>query len=198
MGSARIQITCRQCGKVVECYQSQRRTYCSFACRGASTRGKPTRNSGRHLNPDYFWSFVRKSEGDGCWEWNGHRNAKGYGHISVVGNLVLAHRHAWALTHGPIPEGMFCLHHCDNPPCVRPDHLYIGTKKDNARDRSLRGRGCDSRGELHPSAKLSAAQVREIRVRRASGERTSRVAKDYSVSPQLVSAIHYRRIWRHI
>jgi hypothetical protein len=101
-------------------------------------RRQPPYNKGRHHDPAYFLQFVQKS--DGCWEWTGHRNAAGYGHISLDGQFVLAHRHSWALFKGPIPDGLFCLHRCDNPPCVRPDHLFMGTKKDNAMDMAAKGR----------------------------------------------------------
>jgi len=81
-----------------------------------------------------FWAKVVKS--DGCWEWQGYRK-KGYGHFGVhPRHIVEAHRFSWQLANGPIPEGLFVCHHCDNPPCVRPDHLFLGTNTDNLRDAS--------------------------------------------------------------
>lgn len=88
-----------------------------------------------------FWSKVDKS-GD-CWTWTAGRNDLGYGQFSYGGKggkNVGAHRYAYMLTHGAIPEGAFVLHNCDNPSCVRPDHLRIGSQVDNMRDRSQRGR----------------------------------------------------------
>jgi HNH endonuclease len=98
-----------------------------------------------------FWARVRKT--DACWEWTGSTRHFGHGHLNVSGRRVLAHRFSWELANGPIPPGLQINHHCDNPPCVRPDHLYLGTQADNTRDRVERGR---SRGGRRPSARRSA------------------------------------------
>lgn len=88
---------------------------------------------------DRFWPKVRKS--DGCWEWTRATTTHGYGKFSVATAVWdRAHRVAWKLTNGPIPDGMFVCHHCDNPLCVRPDHLFLGTHGDNMRDASTKGR----------------------------------------------------------
>lgn len=189
-------VSCATCGIAFRAYVSQRRRFCSRDCRYASLRGKPAPNRRSHLDPDYFWSFVDKT--DACWMWNGHRNPAGYGHISVKNRLVLAHRHAWALERGPIPAGMFVLHHCDNPPCVRPDHLYIGTKRDNARDMHTRGRARDNRGDAHPQAKLNSTQVLKIRAALRSGESESSLAEKYGVNFRTINYIGKRRTWRHL
>lgn len=91
-----------------------------------------------------FWSMVAKS--DGCWVWTGTRWSTGYGRL--VGGRA-AHRVAWELTNGPIPRGLLVCHHCDNPPCCRPDHLFLGTSKDNAMDASAKGRLLT--GKSHPA-----------------------------------------------
>lgn len=90
-----------------------------------------------------FWRFVRK--GAGCWEWTGHSNRPGgYGRFAVQATrpivLVVAHRYSWELHFGPIPPGMIVCHRCDNPSCVRPDHLFLGTQSDNVRDSVTKGR----------------------------------------------------------
>lgn len=88
---------------------------------------------------DRFWPKVQK--GDGCWEWQGSRLPHGYGHLTIPGRGVpYAHRISWELTHGEIPDGLWVLHHCDNPPCVRPDHLFLGTAQDNVDDSIRKGR----------------------------------------------------------
>ena len=101
----------------------------------------------------HFWLMTREPRLSTCWEWVGTRDPKGYGRIYVPAHLsswlrdgdglsggVYAHRIAWRIARGPIPRGMNVLHHCDNPPCTRPSHLYVGSQLDNARDRVRRGR----------------------------------------------------------
>lgn len=93
-----------------------------------------------------FWSKVDTSAGlFGCWPWAAGRNDKGYGMFRVEGRDRRAHRIAWTLTNGPIPDGLLVLHECDNPPCVNPAHLHLGTDADNARERDERGRTWGSR-----------------------------------------------------
>lgn len=84
----------------------------------------------------------------GCWEWTGHKTRNGYGRVKVRGRRVLVHRLAFEVVHGEVPEGLRVLHHCDNPPCWRPDHLYAGTAADNKRDELERGRN-HNRSKAH-------------------------------------------------
>lgn len=115
-----------------------------------------------------FWEKVNKTEG--CWEFGGDRDKHGYGRVDVFGRaVVLAHRYSWEVTHGAIPKGMCVLHRCDNPPCVRPDHLFLGTQKDNMQDAALKGRLRlpDTSGPNSRTAKLTAEQVVEVRTRYA-------------------------------
>lgn len=88
-----------------------------------------------------FWSRVAVRGEEECWNWLGCIDSCGYGHIKVGRHSVRTHRIVWSLAHGAIPVGMCVLHHCDNPPCVNPKHLYVGTKADNGRDKAVRGRG---------------------------------------------------------
>jgi HNH endonuclease len=85
-----------------------------------------------------FWAKVEKTEG--CWLWMGYRNKKGYGMFKMPDRVQLAHRAAWMLTNGPIPDGLDVLHKCDNPPCVRPTMLFLGTNADNQQDSVRKGR----------------------------------------------------------
>jgi len=91
-----------------------------------------------------FWSKVTKT--DGCWMWGGVKTLKGYGIIRVGGRVdpknLRAHRISWLLHNGPVPRGLMVCHHCDNPSCVRPDHLFVGTAVDNVHDSIKKGRFC--------------------------------------------------------
>jgi hypothetical protein len=93
-----------------------------------------------------FWTKVERLEGEGCWLWTATRSAgrgdrsNWYGSVRVNNAMRRAHRVAWELTYGPIPDGLKVLHRCDTPPCVRPDHLFLGTDLDNALDRNAKGR----------------------------------------------------------
>lgn len=117
----------------------------------------------RAITEEEFWSrkTVTKS---GCWEWNRVRHRNGYGEQGYQSKFWLAHRLAWFFTHGEIPAGAQILHHCDNPPCINPAHLFLGSQVDNMRDMRIkmrrRGRGA---GERNGRAVLTWAQVCEIR-----------------------------------
>ena len=125
---------------------------------------------------DRFWAKVDKNgpvpahrtDLGPCWLWTASFSSKGYGKIGVaVGGWDFAHRIAFLLTHGRMPEPC-ALHHCDNRACVRPGHIFEGTKGDNAADRDAKGR--TTKGERSGVAKLTEAQVREIRARHAAGQ----------------------------
>lgn len=92
----------------------------------------------RHEAMTRFWGKVDRRESADCWNWTGGKLGGGYGSLTVNGQRVLAHRFAWEITHGIIPDGLLCLHKCDRPPCVNPNHLYIGTHSDNERDKQER------------------------------------------------------------
>lgn len=133
-----------------------------------------------------FWSKVRVTSG--CWEWMSRRNSAGYGqlYMSEAGRRKTwrAPRVAWLLSHGPIPPGLFVLHRCDNPPCVNPDHLFLGNTMDNAQDMMAKGRGPS--GERNGNARLTAADVQDIRDRLARGEATRSIARIYGVDPATI------------
>ena len=115
-----------------------------------------------------FWSQVAPydlADSEACALWTGSTNDQGYGRIQLDGETHYAHRIAWAIFHGPIPEGLVVRHSCHNPTCVRPGHLSIGTAADNAADREAAGRG-----RVHPS--LSNADVVAIRYAYATGRWT--------------------------
>ena len=132
----------------------------------------------------------------GCWLWQGAVFLDGYGVFSAAGRLVRAHRMSWLLTNGVIPEGQHVLHYCDTPLCVRPDHLFLGTPRDNIDDMLAKERSL--RGVRNPKARLSEDDVREIRRRRSSGETLVSIALDFGITHAMVSQIARRVAWGHL
>ncbi len=139
---------------------------------------------------DRFWPNVDKGDGSGCWLWTGSTVGRGYGGIRVDGRSDRAHRVSWVLHHGPIPDGLWVRHVCDNPPCVRPDHLLLGTRQDNMNDMVERGRSWKPWGERNPRSRLTDEQVADIRRRHQFRVVTyDMLAKEYGVSRHSISEI---------
>ena len=160
-----------------------------------SKRHGPHRcNTWAELEP-VFWSRVDKSSGpDACWPWTLARHNHGYGQMGFRGKVWYAHRLAWRFTHGTIPKGLHVLHRCDNRPCCNPDHLFLGTHRENLDDMVTKGRS--PRGASRWNARLTEAQVREI-LRRAD-ERTSALGHEFGVARQTVRDIIARTTWAWI
>lgn len=138
-----------------------------------------------------------------CWEWPGHRTAGGYGVLRTYGRSgrdLYAHRLIWEQYAGPIPEGIQVLHRCDNPPCVRPIHLFLGTVEDNVRDMWTKGRGKGGfvRGETVGNHKLTEAQVIEIRALYGPQMGYKRLAQRFGVSRSTIMRIVKERSWTHV
>lgn len=138
---------------------------------------------------EVFWSKVQKS-GE-CWMWTGKQNGHGYG----IGRGGGSHRQSWIMANGPIPNGLYVLHHCDTPLCVRPDHLFLGTKGDNNRDCKQKGR--NAHGEKNGQAVLTENDVIDIRTLRALGARQSSLAEAFGVARSNIGLIVSRQRWAH-
>lgn len=149
---------------------------------------------------DRFWNHVSKT--DWCWNWTGTLNENGYGLVSVrIGRDDWRHRLAHRVSAdmaGMDIVGKAVLHRCDNPRCVRPDHLVPGTHADNVRDMDSKGRRGSLKGSKHGRAKLTEFQVQEIRRRRDSGERGIDLAREFGVSPSAIVWITKGKHWRHV
>lgn len=161
--------------------------------------GSPTTPSRFDLTlEERFWSKVDKS-GD-CWTWQGTRGHHGHGALKVAGSMVAAHRLSWEFANGAIPPGAYICHRCDNPPCVRPDHLYAGDATTNMSDRVERGDPNGwMRGEDHGNAVLAESDVTDIRNLYQTGQWTQReLAARFGVAQVNVGRIVRREQWRHI
>lgn len=145
----------------------------------------------------HFWSIAEKRS-DGCWLWIASKDHGGYGRYKVNGVAVRAHRFAFELVNGAIPAGLIVCHRCDVPACVNPAHLFLGSHADNAKDKVQKGRVRPVRGSACPLAKLTEAQVFELRQRRANGAGVNYLARDYGVSPTTISRIVNGKNWRHL
>ena len=121
---------------------------------------------------DRFWAKV--NIGDYCWKWTGAKNTCGYGWVFWKGKSTGAHRVSWELTNGKIPKGSSVLHKCDNPPCVNPKHLYLGSQRENMQDRADRRRG--------NTQKLSVDDVSKIRQLRKDGLTLKEIADRFHIS----------------
>lgn len=134
---------------------------------------------------------------NGCIVFTGSRNLFGHGEISYKGKRFRAHRLSYMVNIGPIPEGMVVCHKCDNPPCINPDHLFIGSQADNLKDARQKGRMAtpNPRGEKHGLAKLTADKIVAIR----KDQRTQReIAKEYGVHQTTIKNIKLNRTWKHV
>ncbi len=152
-----------------------------------------------------LWSRVDMDAGpDGCWLWRGSVNAGGYGQIrrEPGGNVVrgvktTVHRVAWELTRGPIPDGMHVCHVCDNPRCVNPSHLWLGTHAENLRDMKVKGRA--ARGDRSGTARLDSRQVQLIKRLMFLGQcSAAEIATLLRMSPAAIDAIRNQKTWSHI
>jgi hypothetical protein len=150
---------------------------------------------------DGYWATF-DPDSPGCWEWPGTRNWYGYGQLQIDGRTLRAHRVSWERHVGPIPPGLFVLHRCDNPPCVRPDHLFLGTQADNMADKMRKGREAHAgpltplRGEQVGTSKLTQADVDAIRHRYTGrrGEQTA-LGREFGVSHRMIGYIVTGQSW---
>lgn len=152
-----------------------------------------------------FWSKVDKRGPDECWEWTGRVCPKGYGYFDRRRGRKCkwkerAHRHAWSLVNGEIPKGLHVLHRCDNPKCVNPRHLFLGTHRENMQDKVRKGRQARNthvRGEMQGNAVLTDGEV--LLIRELAGSLTQRrIGERFGIGQDQVSRIVNRKIWTHI
>lgn len=152
----------------------------------SSTVARKTHEAQLDVKSIRFWNRVRPGNGDGCWTWAGRHAEAGYGQF---GHNTLVHRHIFETVNGPITKGACVLHKCDNPGCCNPDHLYLGTPQDNARDRVERGR---------QGKRFTTSEVKLILERAASGDSPLAIARFLSIDPRRVRKICARRTYKKV
>jgi len=146
----------------------------------------------RNIGQVGFWSLIAKKGDKECWPWVGFRVPGGYG----MYNQQAAHRQVYELLIGPIPAAMFVCHHCDNPACCNPAHLFLGTPKDNSQDMVRKGRTKAPRGSKAGASKLIEEQVLAIRERYSRGGISQRaLGQQYGVSQRSIHNILTKRTW---
>lgn len=146
-----------------------------------------------------FNSKIDKSSPNGCWEWTATLNTHGYGQVWMRRKLYGAHRVSYEIHVGEIPDGMCVCHTCDNRRCVNPSHLFAGTHQENMKDRDNKKRAIvQGKGEANINHKLTEEDVREIRLRYASGFKCRFLAKEYGVSPSRISEVCSKKTWSHV
>lgn len=136
-----------------------------------------------------------------CWTWVGSVHDEGYGYLVVDGKWTGAHRFSYQHFNGPIPDGLLVCHHCDNPICVNPEHLFLGTDGDNSRDKMEKGRATGMKGSDNPKAKLTDEQVEEIKRIYQKGHRVygiNALARRYGVSTFPIACIVNETGWKHL
>lgn len=193
---------CSTCGELYKAspfhLRQPSRNFCSRNCADIGRRV---------LMPLRFWRYVNKTTT--CWLWVGAFGRGGYGKFTDDSKRTRgAHRIAWELTNGLIPTGLFVCHNCDNPQCVRPAHLFLGTAADNMRDKVEKGRQAKgpnvgpknpTKGEAHHKSKLNAEKVREIRRLYSEGLLSEdAIAVQYGVHQTTINCILRWKTWRHV
>ncbi len=213
-----INKTCAHCGAAFTT-DHNRTKYCGLSCAGIA-------NSARRwgLAENRFWNYVAIPEAviDGCWLWGGSTGKSGYGAFTALHKFTgetRAHRNAWVLLNGKIPDGLLVCHRCDTPACVNPAHLFLGTGRNNVADMHAKGRwraGDKSnmpkgerhyartrpevlaRGERNGAAKITTKTVVDIRALIDAGATQCQAAERFGLSQSQVSDIYRRRSWAHV
>ena len=166
------------------------RAFCSLACSNDEKKDVPP-----HLK---FWNWVRKSPHNGCWEWTGASNPKGYGRLAYRTKFMYVHRLSYEMHYGPIPDGMNVCHTCDNPSCVNPNHLFAGTQSDNLKDAVRKGRMFrpNTNAERNGNTSLTWDEVDQIRAFLDAGESGDVLASQYGVHRTTITNIKHQKTWK--
>ena len=199
---------CQRCGNEFQYYRSPKNLiekgepkYCNEECRRKvaleriyfSWDNLCEKEKIDRLQKSFEEKVIRK---EGCWDWKGAKGPNGYLNIRYNQKKIMAHRASWILYKGEIPEGIHVLHKCDNRRCTNPEHLFLGTEKDNAIDRQEKNRG--QKGITHNKCKLSEDNVREIKILLKLGVSCEKISKKFCVTNGTIWFIKSGITWKHI
>lgn len=217
---------CKVCEKQFEVYMSRKPvSYCSIDCKRSDYKTwlaslnrrcvykKPKKEKIKKIR--FKWSEATQEEKiihlkkifeknvikkDGCWDWSGTIHHGGYTQMKYTEKYLATggHRISWIIHNGEIPKGQWILHKCDNKKCTNPEHLFLGSARDNVIDKLNKGRANTPHGIGHIHAKLDDEKVREIRKLLAMGVTMPRLSKDFDVSKSVIQAIKYGKTWKHV
>ena len=173
----------------------EKRTTCSRKCSSALGSIKKLSNYEQTFE-QRFWERVNRGDVNSCWEWKACRGKEGYGQLKKRRKMVLAHRLSYILSFGEIADNICVLHRCDNPPCVNPKHLFLGTREDNNKDKKNKGRQPSHVGNHNPNRKINAEQVKQIRELYATGNYLQKeLSKLFGVNQPHISRIIRGEAW---
>lgn len=164
--------------------------FCSQKCMGSSYKKRAIQT----IQEVYYKKCIKQ---DGCWAWNGNHDSDGYSTLYFNKKTLKGHRVSWIIHNGEIPGRLFVLHKCDTPPCTNPDHLFLGTPKDNWDDMIKKGRGC-YKGSLASNAKLKEEEVIEIKKLLKTKMKRIEIAQKFNVTLSAIKNIRQGKTWSHI
>ncbi len=157
----------------------------------------PARNTGDIKTRFLYYVKIPENPND-CWEWKGGKNENGYGKFHFNGGLMSAHRVSYILYIGEFDRSLYCLHKCDNPECVNPEHLFLGNQNDNINDMKQKGRQREAKGEKNNRSKLTNEEVKEIKMLLLQGKTQVEIAKLFRTTQTNISYIKTGKLWKHI
>lgn len=180
-----------------------RPTHLFLGTNADNVRDKELKGRGNHTNSNHhappgltveerFWRLVDKKSDNECWEWIGHIKG-GYGSITINHKSMKGHRVSYELHNGKIPDGLIVRHRCDNQLCVNPNHLELGTYKDNGNDKAIRGRAKQLKGEQSHASKLTQKQADYIRTSTITHKELSMM---FDVSRKTIRNIQQGKSWK--